>query len=385
MTDELVVIEKANIPALFKKNGCDPIIEGLKKEAEKFKGDITTAKGRKEIATFARKFSTAKVYLDKLGKALSDEYRAKIQPINEERNKVETCCNELRDKIRKPLTDWEDAEKKRVADIEARVEALGEFYENALYSPGCDITSLYINCKIEELKAIIVNESFEEFELAATKAKDAALTQLEAKFIVLQAQEREKAEAERIEAARLVNEQKEREEKIAKEAADKARKESEEKAKVEASEKDRKAKAAIEKAEREKLEAKLATEKAEREKKEAEENERRLKEDHQKELDEAAAKLRERMDKEERDKREAAEQAEKDKEAAIEKEKQRQADEIKKDQEAEEKRQANKRHRNKIHKEAKASMLEHGISEEDATIFVTLVKDGRIKHITIDY
>ena len=117
-SNELVVINKIDIPALFKEDGSDPIIEGLKKKAAEFEGDVSTAKGRKEIASFAAKFSTAKTKLDGFGKALSDEYRAKIAPINAERNKIKVCCDESRDQVRKPLTDWEDAEKKRGADIE---------------------------------------------------------------------------------------------------------------------------------------------------------------------------------------------------------------------------------------------------------------------------
>jgi hypothetical protein len=61
MKDELVVIKEIDIPSLFQKDGSNPIIEGLKKEAAKFKGDVTTTKGRKEIASFARKFSSSKV------------------------------------------------------------------------------------------------------------------------------------------------------------------------------------------------------------------------------------------------------------------------------------------------------------------------------------
>lgn len=355
--NELVVIKPANIPALFQKDGCDPIIEGLKKEAAKFKGDVTTAKGRKEIASFARRFSTAKVYLDGLGKALSDELRDKIAPINGERNKIETCCNELRDEVRKPLTDWEDAEKERVADIEARIQDIKDYLDSDLIP---FVTSEAVKQAIDKIKMIVVDDSFDEFELAATKAKATVLEQLEAKFIVLQNAEKEKAEAERLEKERLEKEQKEREEKIAKEAAEQATKDAEENAAKEAEEKERKEKEERERLEKEKLQLQLGKEKAEREKKEAE-------------------------DRAKQEKKEAAEQAEKEQREAVEKEKQRQADQIKADEEADEKRQANKRHRNKIHKEAKASMLENGISEEDATIFVTMVKDGLVKHIKIDY
>ncbi|MCK5606741.1 hypothetical protein KAR91_32865 [Candidatus Pacearchaeota archaeon] len=384
--NELIVIETAKIPALFKKDGCNPIIEGLKKEAAKFKGDVSTAKGRKEIASFARKFSTAKAYLDGLGKTLSDEYRAKIEPINGERNKIKTCCDELRDEARKPLTDWEDAERKRVADIELRVNHFAEYLEIEF------IDSEQIAKRLGEMKSIIIDDSFEEFELAATKAKQSAVTQLEAKFIVLQNAEKEKAEAERLEKERLEKEQKEREEKIAEEAAEAARKEAEEEAAKEAEGKEREEKEEREKLEKEKLQLQLDKEKAERETKEAEENERRLKEDHQKELDDAAAKLRERMDKEEQDKKDAAEQAERDREAAVEAEKKRQAEQAEADRKADEKRQANKRHRNKIIKEINEDIkkwnianVKFALNEEARQSLIEALIESKIRNVKVEF
>jgi hypothetical protein len=340
---ELVVIKEVDIPALFKEKGCDPIIEGLKKEAAKFEGDISTAAGRKEIASFAFKFSKAKTYIDKLGKVLTDEYRDKIKPIQAERNKIEACCDELRDKVRKPLTEWEDAEKKRVFDIEERIDGI-----QLALAHICE-DSEQAKILLDRIKAIEIDDSFEEFVVAAAKTKDSVVMQLEAQFIVLQNAEKEKAEAERLEKERLEKEQKDREEKIAEEAAEQAKEEAEERARLESLEKDRLAQEAIEKAEKETLEAKLETERVERES------------------------------------RESADRAEEDKRVAIEAELNRLATIKKADDEAEEKRQANKRHRNKIHKEAKGSMMEHGLSEEDATIFVTMVKDGLVKHIKIDY
>lgn len=340
--NELVVIETANVPALFEKDGCNPIIEGLKKEAAKFEGDISTAKGRKEIASFARKFSTSKVYLDKLGKALSDEYRAKIAPIQAERNKIEVCCDELRDKIRKPLTDWEDAEKERVKRHEDAIQ----FINNHLEVEFED--SVHVAKLLEMVNGVVVDEAFEEFELAARKEKEKVVEQLEAKFIVLQDAEKEKAEADRLEEERLAKEQKEREKKIAKEAAEKATRE----AKAKTKEKEAKAKQAV-------IDAKAATEKAKREKKEA-------------------------KDLAEKEKKAAAEQAEKDREAAVEAEKQRQADQIKADKEAEEKRQANKKHRNKIIKEVNEDFMKWTKSDVEKSL-VDAIVDGDIRHLKVEF
>lgn len=341
--NELVVVKPVDVPALFKDGGCDPIVERLKEEAAKFKGDITTAKGRKEIASFARKFSSAKVYLDGLGKALSDEYRAKIAPINAERNKIETCCDELRDKTRKPLTDWEDTEKERVARHEQNIKTINDYL-------NVDVeTSILAKELLDGAKAFVIDESFEEFELAATKAKAAVVTQLEARFIVLQSKEKEAAEVKRLEQERLEKEQKAREEKIAREAAEKATKEAEEKAKAEAEEAERKAKEETERLEKEKLEEKLKVETAEREKREA-------KERHDKELADSVKETEDRL------KREEAE------------EKQRL-----------EKLAENKAHRKKINGDAKKSLINRGFDEAGAETIITMIAKGEIKHITINY
>jgi hypothetical protein len=340
---ELVVIKEIDIPALFKKDGCNPIIEGLKKKAAEFEGDISTAKGRKAIASFAAKFSSSKAHIDRLGKSLTDKLRDEIEPIQAERNKIKACCDELRDQVRKPLTDWENAEKERVVKHEQNIQTINDYLNVEPENSG------QAKDLLEAMKEMDTGECFEEFELAATKAKTAALTQLEAKFIVLQHAEKEKAEADRLEKERLAKEQEEREKKIAEEAAEKATREAEDKAKAEGDEKDRLAKEAIEKAERETLEAKLATERAEREKKEA------------------------------------AELAEKEKEAAIEEERKRVAAVKESERIAEEKLAQNKAHRGKLNKEAKQSFIDEGFEAEEAEKIIKVIAKGRIANITINY
>ena len=349
-TNELVVVKPANIPALFVKDGCDSLLKRIKEEVGKFEGDIATAKGRKEIASMAMKVAKSKVYLEGLGKDLVTGIKEQAKVIDAERKKVRDELDLLKEEVRKPLTDWEDAEKKRVADIEERITNINNHPETAFNDPSIrEITSSHVAAALQELKDVVIDDSFEEFELAATKAKEAALMHLEARFIVLQNAEKEQAEAERLEKERLEKEQKEREEKIAKDAAEAAIKETEEKAQKEQEEKDRLAREAIEKAERETLEAKLETERVEREK------------------------------------REAAEQADRDRDQAVEDEKKRQADQIKADEKAEEKRQANKRHCGKINREAKASFVGEGYNEEEAEKIVKLIASNKIKNATINY
>ena len=348
--NELVVVAPANVPALFAKDGCDPLLKRIKEEVGKFEADISTAKGRKEIASMASKVAKSKVYLEGLGKDLVTGIKEQAKVIDAERKKVRDELDILKEEVRKPLTDWEDAEKKRVADIEARIAFIGE-------SVDCEFAGSYdADIALKRIKAIVIDDSFEEFELAATKAKEAALTQLEAKFIVLQNAEKEKAEADRLEKERLEKEQKEREEKI----AEQAREDEREKARLDAFEKEREEKEEREKLEKEKLQLQLDKEKAERETKEAE-------------------------DKAEQEKKEAAEKAERDKEAAIEEERKRVAAVEESERQAEEKLAKNKAHRGKLNKEAKKSFIDEGFEDEEAERIIKVIAKGRIANITINY
>ena len=50
---DLIVIEKKSIALVFKAGGSQPLIDKLQMEVDKFKGDVSTVRGRKEIASFA--------------------------------------------------------------------------------------------------------------------------------------------------------------------------------------------------------------------------------------------------------------------------------------------------------------------------------------------
>lgn len=362
---ELIVIEKADVEKIFKEGGSKPILDHLKNRLDEFKKnipDVNTKKGRDAIASFSFAFSRSKTYIDKFRLDLVAERKAKLKAIDNEGKIIRDTCDLFRDEARKPLTDWENAEKERVANIEARIQ---EITDRGNISSKDYQTSEEVGKDLESLKAIVIDETFEEFELAATKAKAAALTQLEAKFIVLQNAEKEKVEAERLEKERLEKEREELEKRIADEAAKRARIEAEEKAKREAEEKERKEKEEKERLEREKLEVRLALEKAEREKKEAEERA-------------------------EKEKKEAAEKAEREKKEAVETEKRRQEEEKRREAEDARKREENKRHRNKIIGEIiddlKASNISEKICREGgAKELINAVLEGKIRHLKIEF
>lgn len=353
---DLVVIEKQNAMAVFTtKEQLDPIIEAIEKEARSLVPDVSTRKGRDAIASMAHKVARSKTYIDNAGKDLVAELKALPKQIDESRRIVRERLDALKDEVRRPLTEWEDAEKARTEALQQRLvdlRALSEVIDAAgNYLPSADI-----HARIQEAKSVVLDDSWQERAAEAGVAKDSTIQQLEASLAVAQKREREAAELERLrkeaeEKARL-----EREETIRREAAEQAKRVAEAKAKAE-----------LEAAARREAEEKARADLAERQRIEAEQR---------------AA----------REKQEAEARAEREKAAAVEAErlKARQAEEKRL---AEEKRvadeaaarAANIAHQKRINNEAKDDFVKGGIPEEFARKAVELLAKRQVRNSSINY
>lgn len=228
-TTDLVVIERANALTVFKSaDQIEEILQKVEREVMSFVPDVTSAKGRKEIASLAYRVSQTKSYLDGLGKDLVAELKEVPKLIDANRKTVRDRLDALRDKARQPYTDWEAEQERIKAEEEARIAA----------------EKLAAQIESDHEIALLLNEKFD---------RDAAEA---------------KAEAERQRIAH--------EEEIKRRAVEQARIEAEQKAQQEreaAARREADLKAAKEKAE---ADAKAAQERAEREAKEAQERTARL-------------------------------------------------------------------------------------------------------------
>lgn len=332
---DLVVIEKQNAMAVFTtKEQLDPIIEAIEKEARSLVPDVSTRKGRDAIASMAHKVARSKTYIDNAGKDLVAELKALPKQIDESRRIVRERLDALKDEVRKPLTDWENAESARKDALQQRLADLRSLAD-VIDSVGNYLPSVEIQQRIESAKAVALDESWQEVAAEAGVAKDATIQQLEAALIVAKQREHEAAELERLrkeaeEKARL-----EREENIRREAAERARRDAE----------------AMHKAE---IEA--AARREAREKQEAEERARREKE-------EAVAAERRRQE---------------EAEAARLAEEQRKAEE-------EARRAADKEHRRTVNRRVYADLIAQGIPEEYAQKAVLAIAGGKVQDAHIKY
>lgn len=376
---ELVVIEPEKALTVFTTDkALEPYLKLVKVEIDKHVPDVSTKKGREAIASLAYKVAQVKQAVDKIGKDLKDEQKKIPDLIDAARNYAKETLQAWQDECRKPLTDWEEAEEKRISRIK---EALGDLTSSATWCRDqWDTTPLesmqgYLK---EAEEAPMDKAHWDEFLDEAIYSQEQAILAIkaaierrtkhdaeQAELAELRRKNAEREEADRIE--RLKKEQEERDERLRQEAADKARA---------AAEAERQAE--LDRIAKERQDAEDAA-RAEREA--AERREQQLK-------DEAEQAQRELAEAAERAEREAI--AAKEREAAAIKETE---DRIAREAEAARlkevadlaKREANKRHAAKINNEALQAFIAGGLTEECAKTAVTLIAKKSIPHVSIAY
>jgi len=353
---ELAIIEIAPdlAPSIYVENGLDKFLEQIRDGVNEVP-DLSTAKGRARIASLAAQVSRSKTAVEKPGRDYLKRLKEQPKVVEAELRRFVTECDLLRDEVRRPLTEWEGAEKARTEALQQRLVDLRALAE-VIDTTGNYLPSTDIQARILEAKSVVLDDSWQERAAEAGVAKDSTIQQLEASLVVAQKREHEAAELERLrkeaeEKARL-----EREEAIRREAAEQAKRDAEAKAQAE-----------IDAAARREAEAKAATERAEREKIEAQQ-------------------------KAEREAKAAAEKAEQEKNDAIAAERRRQEEaeavrlaEQKRIADEEARRAADKEHRRTINRQAIADLIESGLPQEMAEKALIAIASGKVSAISIKY
>lgn len=276
----LMLPEPRDLALIFRtKDQIDALIGRIEAEARSHAPDVSTAKGRKAIASLAYKVAQSKTTLDEAGKALNEAARQQINAVDAERRKVRERLDALKDEVRAPLTEWEAAEDARVQRLKDRLEKVRTAH--AMLPP--DATSAQIGELLARVEAMPIDDTWGEFVADAARYKDQAVATLrnmqadasrreaqEAELARLRAEaearaeaDRRRAEAEAAEAARLAAEKAEAErqariEQEKQEAAARAAAEAEARAKAEADRLVAEAKAAADRAAQEAAEREAA-------------------------------------------------------------------------------------------------------------------------------
>lgn len=274
MSNEIVAIEPKNVLTLFTETDqLEEIIKQVEMEVATFEHDLSNDARRKKTASLARKVASTKTYLDGLGKDLVADWKAKSKAVDANRKMMRDRLDELRDRARKPLTDWEEEQK--------RIEEENRLAEEA--------EKLRQQVEADHEIALLLNEKFDRELEEKRKAEEEAERQRK------EAEEKARIERERqiAEEARIKAEQdaKEREERLERERQEAIQREeqakrdaiaAEERRKAQEEENERQRKLAEEKAKRDAEEAAERAKQAEI-RRQQEEQERQRKEQEQRE------------------------------------------------------------------------------------------------------
>lgn len=343
--NELVVIEPANALVLFTEGqGLPDILADIRAKATSLVPDITTAKGRKEIASVAHAVARTKTYLDGLGKDLVDQYKEIPKRIDANRKQIRDELDKLKDEVRAPLTAYEDAERERTEALQARLDNIKLGGEMPVITPGA--TSEQLSQWLGQVTSIPLGDDWEERLSEATVAKETAINKLTSALAIRKQYEAEQAELERLRQEQVKRAQEERERQI----AELARQQEAERQLQERAESQRRELAAQQQAEQARRDAELA-------------EQRRIEA-------EASAK------------RQAEEAASK----AAEQERQRIAAEQQAEMAAQAKREADTQHRRAINNRIIGDlMIECDVDPDQARKIAEAIVRGKISNVSVNY
>lgn len=177
----------------------------VEKQALDVGTDISTAAARDRIKSAAYEVARKKTAIDNAGKALTEDWRKKTATVNAVRNIAKERFTALQERVRQPLTEWEEKEdaRKKEADL-----ILSNLRDAAIVR--ADETAEEVERRLERIRGINLNdELFGPRIEMATDLRDDAVRALNEALVRLKQQEADRAELERLRT--IAREQEERE------------------------------------------------------------------------------------------------------------------------------------------------------------------------------
>ena len=355
-------ISADNAPAIYVAGGLGQFFEAVKAEVTGEVPDLTTAKGRARIASLAATVSKSKKAVETPGRDYLKRLKEMPKVVEAELRDFVTKMDNLRDSTRQPLTDWENADQARK---DKHVDGIDSRKDMVLFgeTPPASLVARVI----ADLEAIEINDAWEEFLAEAAQVKDQTLAKLRTLHSERAQHEAEQAELTRLRLEKEARDQKDNEDRIAREAAEQATREAEARAQRDRdteAQRVRDEQAAAEKRENDlKFQAAEAERKAEQAKREKIEAEQKAERDRLQGIE---------------DQKRAVEQARLDEKARAD----AAADEILRQQQE---RQADVAHKSKILGEAKQALIGMNISEELAKAIVLKIARGEVPNVSIQF
>ena len=162
MTKELKILQNTDLATVF-DSSLQPLLNEIEKEVSGIVPDISTKKGRDEVKSLAFKVVRSKTAIDAQGKKLVDHINLEMKNftdkkalINASRKESNAFLKDLSEKIRLPLTEYEEQEAE-----ELKLQVMQQHWEDALLENELFDKQKVIEAKEIELK---IQEAEQEAE-----------------------------------------------------------------------------------------------------------------------------------------------------------------------------------------------------------------------------
>lgn len=177
---------------VFVEGAPEKLVSRLEEYVRALPVDMETTKGRDAIRSLAAKISRTKTGLDELGKEHVAALKKQTGAVDVQRKLIRDRLDDLRDEVRKPLTEFEEAEANRINGHEA---ALVIVIEGHLFDGPATPTQI-MERQVELSR--LVERDWQEFGDRANAAYQVTFPRLEGMRVAA-----EKAEADAAELIKL--------------------------------------------------------------------------------------------------------------------------------------------------------------------------------------
>jgi len=275
MTEEktelaLIEVQPDQYPSLYVSGGLDPYYQQIRAEVLSEVPDLSNKKGIERVKSLAAMVSKSKTKIEKPGREYLKQLKEMPKLIEAELRDWATKMDALRDEVRQPVTDMEEKEKARIANLDFRMKSIKSIAEKITFESASSEIELILN----ELLSIEVGDDWQEYKDHAQLLKYSEKEKIESALKTKLQYEEQQAEIDRLRKQKEESDRIERERLIAEQAANNAKIEAERdamKKQQEAEQREKDAVAAKLKAEQDAKDAQL---RLEQELKDAEERQR---------------------------------------------------------------------------------------------------------------
>lgn len=185
-----------NAPAVFGHHSLNRFVELVRAQVINEVPDLSTATGRKRIASLAATVARSKTAVDDKGRDYLRVLKAQPKVIEAELREFNAAMDALRDEVRKPLTDWEARQEAAKQALQGAIAKLEAHYTQRADASAETLRGALAALEQEPVTAEVFGARLEEAQAKHAYGIDLLTEQL-AKRVQYEADQVELAEARR--------------------------------------------------------------------------------------------------------------------------------------------------------------------------------------------